>query len=550
MAVACVYGINDINYEGNGAAVLMPQKALVTEEAGGSYELTLTHPVDRRGVWTFLQPGNVIKVSVPAMDVESAISGEDVDIWRVTSSTATVYAKPSAPQRITYQAWDPNSIVYQHDTYYPTMPYVSAGVKVTYNGNNYECTTNIMNETAARLAPSTSAAWQAIANYTSGAAVLTKLSQNDEVYLLSTYSASWLYIQTSKGIIGYLQTSNAAYDRTETVEPVEERSVRTQLFRIYEVKADSAKKTVDVKARHVSYDLAGNLIKSCAVTGAEPATALSRIRTSLLFDEKCTLATNITESEYKYTGDFSWKNPINALLDPDVGLVSFYRAKLIRDNWDLFLNANTRTDRGLQITYGKNLLGASWKKDSSKLINRVVPVAQAQNGSELLLEDTWVDSPIIDSYPVINTEYLRVNGKVGGEDEEGGTWTETTLREHMRAKAEQRFSLDDADKPIVEVEVRFVLLGSTQEYKQYRQLERLCLYDTVRVRDPGIGMDLDLQVSAYEWDPILERFESIRLGNVFEKSSRYVNSYNLVNGSIRYQKLSPDTVTAIKEAIS
>lgn len=550
MAVICVYGVNDINYEGNGAAILSPIKALVSEEAGGSYELTLTHPVDRRGVWTLLQTGNVLKASVPAMDVESAISGEDVDVWRVTAATATVYAKPSAPQRITYTAWNADSIVYQHDTYYPTMPYVSVGVKTTYNGNNYECITAIMNEAAARLAPSSSSAWKQIANYTKGAAELTKLSQNDEVYLLSVYSASWLYVQTSKGVIGYLQTSSAAYARTETVEPIAERSVRTQLFRIYEITADSGKKTVEVKARHVSYDLAGNLIKSCAVTAAEPATALSRIRTSLLFDEKCTLATNILESEYKYTGDFSWKNPINALLDPDVGLVTFYRAKLIRDNWDLFLNENVNTYRGMQLSYGKNLLGVTWKRDASKLINRVVPVAQARDGSELLLEDLWVDSPIIDSFPVIYTEYLKVSGKVGGADEDDGTWTEETLRAHMRAKAEQRFSVDDADKVIVEVTVRFALLGTSSEYRQYRALERLCLYDTVRARDPSIGLDLMLQMSAYEWDPVLERFESVRLGNVFEKSSRYVNSYNIVNGSIRYQKLSPDTVSAIKEAIS
>lgn len=550
MALAYVYGINDIDYEGNGAAILSPSKALVSEEAGGSYELTLTHPIDPRGVWTYLQPGNIIKATVPATDIESAITGEDVDIWRVNVSSGTLYAKPSAPQRITYQAWNADSIVNAHDTYYPTGPYVSAGVKVTYGGNNYECSVAIMNETAARIPPSSSSAWSQIANYTKGAAVTAKLSRNTELYLIKTYSSAWLYVQTAKGLVGYIQRSEVVYVRTEHVEPTEARSVATQLFRIYEVTADSAKKSVDVKARHVSYDLAGNLIKSCAVTGAEAATAMSRIRTSLLFDEKCTLATNLGDEDGKYTGDFSWKNPINALLDPDVGLVSYFRAKLIRDNWDIFLNKNTAVDRGLAITYGGNLLGAKWKKDSSKLINRVVPVAQTTSGTDLLLPETFVDSPIIDSYPVINTEYLKIGRKVGGADEDGGTWTVATLRDYMREKAEQRFSVDQVDKPIVEIEVRFLQLGTTEEYRQYRALERLCLYDTVRVCDPSIGLDLKLQVSGYEWDPILERFESISLGNVFEKRSRYVNSYNIVNGSIRYQKLSPDTITAIKEAIS
>ena len=550
MGIACVYGQDDFNYEGNGAAILSPIKALVSEEAGAGYELTLTHPVDPRGVWSLLLPGNIIKVTVPATDVESAISGENVDIWRVKASQATVYAKPSAPQRITYTTWNAESIVSTHDTYYPDWPYVTEGVKVTYSGQNYECNTNIMNEAAARVPPGSSAAWTKIANYTQGAAELTKLQQGDEIYLVSAYSSSWLYIQTAKGIVGYIQISQVEYVRTEQVEPTEARSVRTQLFRIYEATADSAKKEIEVKARHVSYDLAGNLIKNCAVSGAEAASALSRIRSSLLFEEECTLATNLDETAGTYTGDFSWKNPINALLDPDVGLVSHFRAKLIRDNWDLFLNQNASTDRGFCISYGRNLLGAKWKRDSAKLINRVVPVAQKRNGDDLLLPDLWVESPVADTYPIPVTEYLKVSGKICGKDEDGGTWTEETLLAHMRAKAEQRFSVDNVDKPIVEVDVNFLMLGTTEEYRQYRALERVCLYDTVRVCDPSIGLDLKLQVSAYEWDPILERFESIKLGNVFEKRARYVNSYNLVDGSIRYHKLSPDTITAIKEAVS
>jgi hypothetical protein len=42
----------------------------------------------------------------------------------------------------------------------------------------------------------------------------------------------------------------------------------------------------------------------------------------------------------------------------------------------------------------------------------------------------------------------------------------------------------------------------------------------------------------------------VKLGNVFEKRSALINSYNIIDGSIRYNKLSPDTILNIKEAIS
>ena len=522
----------------------------MVEEAGGRYEMSLEHPVDARGVWTLLVPGNILKASVPATDIESAITGENVDVWRVKSTAATVYAKPVAPQRITYQAWDPQSMIHNHEAF-PNLPYCMETVKCTYAGHNYECITDIWTEAAARVPPpSNPGAWKAIADYTKGAAELIKLAPETEFYLVSEYNANWLYIQTSKGILGYMLKSYCEYVRTETVEPVEARSVRTQLFRIYEATADGGKRTVSVKARHVSYDLSGNLIRECAVTGADAASVLSRIRAALLFDEECTLATNLTEDDGTYTGDFSWKNPINALLDPDVGLVSSFRARCVRDNWDIFLEKNTAVDRGIRLRRGSNLIGVSWKQDSSKLINRVVPVAQKANGDELLLEDTWVDSPVLDTYPVTITKYLKVQGKVGGPDESEGTWTEASLREHMRAKAEQYFSVDNVDKPIVEITVQFILLGDTAEYRQYKELERVCMYDTVRAIDPVLNLDAELQVSQYDWDPVKERFNSVKLGNVFEKRSALVNSYNIIDGSIRYNKLSPDTILSIKEAIS
>lgn len=540
MAVISVYGVDDIDYEKNGAAILSPLPfPHVKEEAGGNWTLTLEHPIDPMGVWSLLVPGNILKASVPAFIIESAISGENVDIYKVTSSSAVIRAKPINPSTITYAAWSAG-----------TSYAAGSKVTITQSGRNYQAILNIEGEARGIPPPNNPTGWKEIANSSPGATVVYTPRVGEELYYVSSYGSYWLYVQTLSGIRGYVMTSYVAYDRTEQTSDIPEHRVTWQLFRIYEATADSGKKTLSVKAQHVSYDLAGNLVSACAVTGEEATVALSRIRTALIFDEDCTLATNLTEDDGTYTGDFSWKNPINALLDPDTGLVNFYKAKCVRDNWDIFMFRNTQTDRGVRLSYGVNLTGVSWKRDASKLINRVVPVAQTRNGGDLLLEDVWVDSPILESYPVIKTEYLKVQGKVGSADESGGTWTETTLREHMREVAEKRFIVDDADKPVVELDVNFILLGSTEEYSAYRALETLCLYDAVPVYDPTINLDLTLQMISYDWDPIMERFNGAKFGSAFEKRGRNVSGYNLVNGCIRYNKLSPDTVTAIKEAIS
>lgn len=535
-----LYTQNDLDYTKNGTAVLQPTECTVKEQAGGSYELSLRHPMDPRGVWKLIQPGNIIKAPVPVATIESAIAGENVDIYRVTTSGAAIRAKPNAPQRITYGSW------------YPYPPGIYAGTKVTYEANskNYQAIKNLYDEAATTPPPQNPDGWQEIPSYTSGSPALTNPAVGDELYLVSEYNAYWYYVQDHKGIQGYIQKSYVEYVRTEQVEEIPERTVAEQLFRVYEIDVETKPRTLQLRARQVSYDLAGNLVKDCAITAAEPAVAFARLRAALLFETDSTIATNLDESAGKFSGDFSWKNPINALLDPDGGLVSYFKAKLIRDNWDIFLNRNTDTDRGVRLRYGANLRGVTWKRTSDRLVNRVMPEAQKANGEALHLPEVWIDSPILETYPVINTEFLKINGKIGGDDGDGGTWTEETLLEHMREQAERRFSVDNADKVSVELSVDFTLLGDTLEYRQYAGLQKLFLYDQVSVIDPVAGIDARIQVASYEWDAIRQRYTKMTLASVFDYGGRDVSTYNLRPACVSYDKLSSETISRIKAEIS
>ena len=535
-----LYGLNDIDYTKNGKAVLKPTSCLVSEQAGGSYELNMVLPMDVRGTYRMAELEDIVKVPVPVATIESAVVGENVDIYKVKTSGAAIYAKPVAPQKITYTAWSST-----HGDY---MQYTN--VTYTPTGKNYMARLMITGVAATIPPPDYPTGWVETDSYTKGSAVLVNPAVNEELYLISEYSAYWLYVQTHAGVQGYIQKSYTEFVRTETVEEVPERSVSEQLLRIYNLDMDTARKQLNVRGRHVSYDLAGNLVQECAVAAAEPAVALARMRNALLFTTESTIATNLTEDDGEFTGDFSWKNPVNALLDPDSGLVSFFKAKLLRDNWDIFLQKNTAADRGVVLRYGANLRGVKWKRSCDKLINRVVPVATASNGDPLYLPDVWVDSPLLNTYRVIRTEYLKVDGKVGGDDGQGGTWTEAALLGHMQEVAERRFSVDNADKPVVELTVNFTMIGDTDEYKQYRDLQKLFLYDNVTVKDPHSGIEYTIQVASYEWDAVNLRYTKMTLASVFDYGGRNVSGYNLVDGCIRPSKLSQDTITMLKEAIS
>lgn len=530
-----VYDIGNEAFEANGNAILHPVSCTMAEDAGGSYEISLVHPIEEGGVWEHLVCGAIIKAPVPVPTIQNAYVGQDVDVYGVNSNNTDLREGPSEPERITYPAWQDRPEGY------------NVGSKVTYQSNNYQA---IHGEGGSSVThnPPTHSDWKRIPNYTNGSPVLTTLKAGTDVYYVEASGSYWAKVSTKQGIIGYLKNSQITFLRHETVEPVPERTVEDQLFRIYNVTINTEKQSVSVNARHVSYDLSGILLGECNIALAEPSMMIMRIRDAMLMEYRGEIATNMTGTENgTYTGDLSHKNGTQAILDPDKGVIPYFRAQLIRDNWDLFLMKNDMTDRGIRLEYGKNLRGVSWKRSSDRLINRVMPVAKASDGSDLYLPEQWVDSENIDDWPVIIMEKLKVDGQVGKDDGTGTdtNWTEETLLEHMREKANERFTVDHVDALTVEITVNFTLLGETEEYKQYKDLEKLYMYDLVRAVDPRVDLNLQLQVSHIDWDCMLERYISMKVGNVFDYGGRTVFGYNIGTDAIDYEKISTETIRRI-----
>lgn len=536
-----VYDIGNSAYTDNGNAVLHPTSCVMSEDAGGSYEVAMTHPITEDGTWEHLVNEAIVKVPVPVPTIQSAFVGQEVDVYKINNDNTALREGPSEPTRITYQAWIANR----------STKIYAVGERVTYSDHNYQMTHEDPGTDKNYNHPPDNYPeyWKPIADWADGTPALTTLSANTEVYYIEASSTTgWSKVSTKQNIEGYVKDSQITFVRHETVEPVPERTVEDQLFRIYNVAINTDSQTVTVNARHVSYDLSGVLLGPCNMALQEPSWAIMRIKDAMLISYQGEIATNMTGTENgTYTGDLSNKNGTQAILDPDKGIIPYFRGKLIRDNWDLFLMKNDLVDRGIRLVYGTNLRGVNWKRNTDKRINRVRPVAKAADGSDLYLPEQWIDSDDISNQPVIKMERLKVDGQVGKDDGTGTetNWTEEDLLDHMREKAEERFTVDHADAQVVELTVNFTLLGETEEYKQYRGLEKVYMYDLVRVADPRVGMNLQLQVSHVEWDCILERYNSIKVGNVFDYGGRTVFGYNIGSDAIEYEKISTETIRRI-----
>ena len=473
-----------------GLGALAPYECTVEEQAGGMYELTMTHPMDAEGKWLNIGVGCIVKAPAPVREtplVESEIVGEG-------------------------EATEP----------------------VTVTRKIYKVQTNTGANLHLRQGPSTSTA------------ILSKYRPGTEVVVLSQASGWGQAIVCSSGATGYMSMQYLVYvrDETETIEgdaPGPERVVypvqsRMQLFRIFKVERDAAEREVRVEARHIFYDLLGNVVKNEYAPEGEAADAVveelfARALNAHDFSVHCQTARSVT-------GEYTRRGLVECLLDPDDGVLPQTGARLVRDNFDVWLLPDATRETGVTIRHGKNLLGATLTTDWDSLVTRIIPVGQDKEGKALLLEGTtYMDSPHIDDYPVICAQAVEYDVKIGQE----GIDNAAQARAKLQELAEADFSDNGVDLPTVGLDVDFVALGETEEYRQYADLEAVHLYDTVRVIAKSAGIDAAVRVTGYKWDALGRKYEAVTLGEIADLKTT-VYGYELQRGSVKTIKIAPGAV--------
>ena len=472
-----------------GLGALAPYECVIEEQAGGMYELKMSHPMDEAGKWINIGIGCIIKAPAPVRETPLAVEDDEGVI-------------PTEPETVTRRI--------------------------------YRVRTNTGANLHLRQGPSTSTR------------ILSKYRPGTEVVVLSQSGGWGQVIVRSSGASGYMSMQYLVFvrDEVETIDgdaPTPQRVVypvqsRMQLFRIFKVERDAAEREVRVEARHIFYDLLGDPTDSeYAPEGVAAGTVVEQLFDRALdphgFDVHCQLTGSVT-------GDYTRRGLVECLLDPDDGVVPQTGGRLIRDNFDIWLLPDMERETGVTIRHGKNLLGATLTTDWEDLTTRIIPVGQNSDGKPLLLTGTiYVDSPRIDDYPVIRAQAVEYDVKVG----QGGVNKAAQARARLTELAEADFADNGVDLPTVGLDVDFVALGETEEYRQYADLEAVHLYDTVRVIAKEAGIDAAVRVTGYKWDAIGRRYESVTLGEIADLKPT-VYGYELPRGSIKTIKIANGAV--------
>lgn len=311
-------------------------------------------------------------------------------------------------------------------------------------------------------------------------------------------------------------------------------SKNKQLYRIYNISKGMF--SLKIKARHIFFDLVKHNILDTRAVNCNGQQALDKILDGTKFTGHSDIL--ITNTSY-----FQVTNAIQAINgENENSFRTRWGGEMLFDNFDIYINRRIGKDYGVRINYSINMEDVNLDIDRDNIITRAYP--RAYDG--VMLPEKYVDSPLINKYPLICEDYIDMSDlklKDPNLSDSEGFDTEEELYNAMRERTKKCFE-EGIDKPKVAGNVKLVNLENTLEYKEFKNLVNIGIGDTVTARHKELDIDMKTRCISIEWNIVTEKYENIEFGdievNYFEKQDiareQLENILNN-NGTVNPQKL-------------
>lgn len=307
-----------------------------------------------------------------------------------------------------------------------------------------------------------------------------------------------------------------------------------QLFRLFKKNGENMN-SVSYIGLHIFYDLLDNFIEDARPTNKTGALAIEEVFNGTQYLHKFSVSSDIAKVNTAY---YIRKNPVEALLsDDENSFLNRWGGEIVRDNFNVSMKEHRGEDRGVTIRYGKNLINFKEEIDESNVITRIMPTGLYENDSVLMLPEKYIDSPLIGKYTYPKIRHMHFGEfKVNNSDDPKEKVTKNDVIRMLREKVKELYEVQKVDIPIVNYKVDFIELSKTEEYKNYRILERVWLGDIVTIKHERLDINLKSKVIKYKYDCISERYMEIELGNFVKNIVNSMNeqdkNLNILNNKI------------------
>ena len=315
----------------------------------------------------------------------------------------------------------------------------------------------------------------------------------------------------------------------ETSEP--------QPFDIKEITPSMDKMTATIYAQHVRYRMNGIPVSPFNAQGINDA--LGGLKQYSLIKHPFTFYTDIVNESSKF--NVGLPGTLGSLLGGTKGSIldTFSGSAGCEYEFDKFtvkLHAHRGTDSGVSIRYAKNLTGCEMESSIESVYTGVLAFWQKEeDGKEQLLSS---DIQYIANHSNYPREYIYMLDC-------SSDFEDTPTVEQLNAKALNYAVNNRIGEPSVSVEVKFISLWNTEEYKAIAPLERICLCDTVTVCFGLLGVNVKAIVNKTVYDVLSERYESISIGSAKSKLGETIKQ----EAHDQAESVKKDTISAVQGSI-
>lgn len=297
-------------------------------------------------------------------------------------------------------------------------------------------------------------------------------------------------------------------------------SKNRQLYRIYNVTKGMF--GLKCSARHIFFDLIKHTILDNRAVATNGQRALDIILDGTNFKGH-------SDIELINTAYFVKLNAIQAINgDKDNSFRNRWGGEMLYDNFDIYVNTRIGKDNGIRIKYKRNMEDVSLTVDRDSIITKGCPVAY--DGK--MLPEKYICSQLINKYPIVCEGFIDVSDlklkDPENQDDDEGFDTEEELYNAMRERMAYLYN-NGLDKPKVSGSVKLANLANTIDYKDFENLERVGIGDTVTIDHEEIGIDIKTRCIVIEWDLVTEEILNTEFGDV---EVNYFDKQEIANGKL------------------
>lgn len=229
--------------------------------------------------------------------------------------------------------------------------------------------------------------------------------------------------------------------------------------------------------------------------------------------------TTTSDISVQRSGRYIRKNLVEIILgEQENSMVNLFNLEIKRNNWNIALNSRIGADRGEKLLYGKNITGINITIDTNEMYTRIMPVGY----DGLLLPEKYVDADNINDYPYPKIGIFEFNDIRYDPNDENAYQTEEDAYEALRAAVEELYA-NGINQPKVNIKIDWLELSKTEEYKQYSNLERVELGDTIHAQI--FGLNYTTRVIKTIYNPLTDRVEKFEIGTVQPNYASQMNKY-------------------------